>query len=479
MTRKYEEVAEQISSWIFESAYGPGDRLPSIRTLSKTTRVSVTTVTAALRLLESRGLVEAKDRAGYFINMPSVHPGAFGLHRKKSRTDSNQKQSAEDHLRLNLKHDEAILLGTVTPADRYLPIRQIQKSLLRSARRASESLSYSFPGDPRYLQAVGRRMTSVGVTARASDIISTGGAQESLALALRSIARPGDQIAVFVPASPGILQAIRAANLSALEIPCKEDGQPCLNALEDVLAKTCVQAICISANVSNPTGLTLSDDQKATLLEIVYRRGIAVIEDDVYGDLFFGTRRPPPLKAFDNGDSVIYCSSFSKTVSPGLRSGWIMPGRFHAEVSDQKYFMNLSSPAVTQMALADYLGNGSHDLYLRKIRQIYQKNSVKLRNLVLTEFPEGTTCTEPDGGFALWVVLPQLINATDVYPTARGAGYCFAPGQIFSSSGRFSNCLRLSGARPIDAAFEAGVVFLAKEFKRCETKIRNRQLSSV
>lgn len=479
MTKKYEEIAEQISNWIFESAYGPGDRLPSIRTLSKTTGVSVTTVTAALRLLESRGLVEAKDRAGYFINMPSVHLGGSGKCRKRKRADSNQKQSSEDHLRLNLKHDEAILLGTVTPADRYLPIRQIQKSLLRSARRASESLSYSFPGDPRYLQAVGRRMTSIGVTASASDIISTGGAQESLALALRTVARPGDQIALFVPASPGILQAIRAADLSAVEVPCKASGQPCLETLEDVLAQTRVKAICISANVSNPTGLTLSDDQKARLLEIVYQRGIAIIEDDVYGDLFFGTRRPPPLKAFDTKDSVIYCNSFSKTVSPGLRSGWIMPGRFHAEVSDQKYFMSLSSPAVTQMALADYLGNGSHDLYLRKIRQIYQKNSVKLRNMVLTEFPQGTTCTEPDGGFALWVVLPEWINATDVYPTARQAGYCFAPGQIFSSSGRFSSCLRLSGARPIDAAFEAGVVFLAKEFKKYETRIRKRQLSSV
>jgi len=443
MTKKYEEIAEQISNWIFESAYGPGDRLPSIRTLSKTTGVSVTTVTAALRLLESRGLVQAKDRAGYFINMPSVHLGVSGANRKRKRAISNQKQSSEDQLRLNLKHDEAIWLGTVTPPDRYLPIRQIQKSLLRSARRASESLSYSFPGDPRYWQAVGRRMTSIGVNASAADIISTVGAQESLALALRTVARPGDQIALFVPASPGILQAIRAADLSVVEVPCNAGGQPCLKTLEDVLEQTCVKAICISANVSNPTGLTLSDDQKARLLEIAYQRGIAIIEDDVYGDRFFGARRPPPLKAFDTKDSVIYCNSFSKTVSPGLRSGWIMPGRFHAEVSDQKYFMSLSSPAVTQMALADYLGNGSHDLYLRKIRQIYQKNSVKLRNMVLTEFPEGTTCTEPDGGFAHWVVLPEWINATDVYPTARQAGYCFAPGQIFSSSDRFSNCLRL------------------------------------
>lgn len=479
MTRKYEEIAEQISNWIFESAYGPGDRLPSIRTLSKTTRVSVTTVIAALRLLESRGLVEAKDRAGYFINMPSVRPGTFGPQRRANKTDSSQKQPPEDHLRLNLKHDEAILLGTATPADHYLPIRQIQKSLLRSARRASESLSYSFPGDPRYLTAVGRRMTSVGVTASASDIISTGGAQESLALALRSIAQPGDQVAVFVPASPGIVQAIRAVDLSVVEILCKDDGQPCLDTLEEVLKQTRIKAICISANASNPTGLTLSDGQKAKLLEIVYQRGIVVIEDDVYGDLFFGTRRPPPLKAFDNGDSVIYCSSFSKTVSPGLRAGWIMPGRFYTQVSDQKYFMNLSSPAVTQMALADYLGSGSHDLYLRKIRRTYQKNSIKLRDLVLSEFPEGTMCTKPDGGFALWVVLPQWINATDLYPIARNAGYCFAPGQIFSASGRFPNCLRLSGARPMDAAFEAGMVFLAKEFKKCEMRVRNRQLSSV
>lgn len=473
MTKKYEEAANQISSWIFDSAFSAGDRLPSIRTLSQTMKVSVTTVVAGLRLLESRGLVEARDRAGYFVSTPVKRAEARTCSKTKRPMESEHRQSDGDHFRLTLKHGDAVLLGTANPSDHYLPIRQIQKSLLRSVRRTTEFLSYSFPGYPRYLEAVGRRMTIVGVTAKASDIIATGGAQESVALALKSMARPGDEIAVFVPASPATLQAIRTLDLSVVEIPCKSTGEPDLDALEPTLLSTDIKALCISANVSNPTGLTLSDDEKLRLLKISYDKNIPIIEDDVCGDLSFGTSRPSPLKAFDREGAVIYCSSFSKTVSPGLRSGWIMPGRFHAEISDQKYSMNLSSPAVTQMALADYLDSGAHELYLRKIRRTYQRNTIKIRELVLRKFPDGASCTVPDGGFTLWVTLPSEINTTDVYPVARDSGLCFAPGQIFSSTGRFSNSLRVSGARPIDAAFENGITFLANEFEKYQAQVRN------
>ncbi|MDI9245366.1 PLP-dependent aminotransferase family protein [Marinobacter sp. CHS3-4] len=466
MNKKYEVIAEKITLWISNSSYGPGDRLPSIRVLSARMDASITTVVTALRLLESRGLVHGRDRAGYFVTQSGAETGLDPADTSSDSPGLRKQRESRDHLKLTLRHDQAILLSSTTPVESYLPTRQIQKSLLRASRRALDSLSYSFPGDALYLRAIEQRMTKLGIKSASSEIIATGGAQEALALALRAVTREGDTVAVFVPSSPGILQSISALNLNIEEIPCDSDGRPNLNIMERALANPAIKALCLSANVSNPTGYTMTDQDKIQMLRIANGKGIPVIEDDVFGDLHWDANRPLPLKAFDEMNSVIYCSSFSKTISPGLRSGWILPGKFYAQVSDEKYSFNFSSPAVTQMAVADYLQSRAHDLYLRKVRSIYQNNLSRLREFVMSEFPEGTTCSDPNGGFTLWVRLPGNIDTTKLYPVAQEAGFCYAPGQLFSMRGEFSNCLRISGVRPIDDEFERGMAFLASTFAR-------------
>lgn len=469
MAKKYEEIAGQIATWIRASAYSSGDKLPSIRYLSQVYRVSITTVVSALRILESRGIVEARDRVGYYVGK--------NLQENETKREfekiNPRNLAGNSFIRdlVNLNHRSAVPLGSAIPAEDYLPKRQIQRSLLKSARRASDTLSYSFPGHPQYLAAIARRMTNIGVTSTEADVIAMSGAQESLIVALRSVAREGDTVAIGSPTYPGILHALKVLRLKVVEVPCHRGGPLSFEALEFAVANFDIKAMCISVNVSNPTGYTFTEDERIRLLRICGGKGIPIIEDDIYGDLYFGNQRPLPLKALDSQGAVIYCSSFSKTISPGLRAGWIMPGKYYSEVSDQKYFLNLATPAVIQIAVADYLEGGSYDLYLRKIRKIYQKNVQKLRDLVLNCFPEGTTCSNPDGGYLVWVTLPFDLDTSEVYETALENGIYFAPGKMFSVAEQNAKCLRISGAHPLDSTMQASVLYIAEQFREAGNQL--------
>lgn len=471
MVKKYEKIAGNIATWINASTYRSGDKLPSIRYLSQAYEVSITTVVSALRLLESQGIVEARDRKGYYVGKNLKDDNTKKVFEKINPRNLAGNSFIRDLVKLN--HRSAVPLGSAIPCEDYLPKRQIQRSLLKSARRASDTLNYSFPGHPQYLSAIARRMTNIGVTSTEADLIAMGGAQESLIVALRAVAREGDTVAIGSPTYPGILHALKVLRLKVIEIPCYRGGPLSFEALEFAVANFDIKALCIAVNVSNPTGYTFTESEKIRLLGIAGEKAIPIIEDDIYGDLYYGNKRPMPLKALDNQGAVIYCSSFSKTISPGLRAGWIMPGKYYSEVSDQKYFLNLATPAVTQMAVADYLESGSYDLYLRKIKKTYQKNVQRLREIVLRYFPEGTACSNPDGGYLFWVTLPFALDTSEVYEAALEKGIYFAPGKMFSVAEQNAKCLRISGAHTIDDTMEASLIYIAEQFKEACARYRS------
>ncbi len=460
MGKKYLAIAEKIEKQVLDSEFRFGGKLPSIRDLATTYGVSMTTVSAALRLLESQGVIEAQDRVGYFVSSGFVQ----NLNDHRARNPSPKILSGNTFIRdlATLNQNNAVPVGSAIPADEYLPNRQIQKSLLKAARRTSETLNYWFPGTPAYLSAIARRMSNAGVLSTGSDIIATNGAQEAVMIALAALTSKGDTVAIASPSYPGILHALQMLELKVMEIPCFPHGPISLDALEFAVANFEVKALCLSANGSNPTGYSLSDQDKEKLIDICRKSEVAIIEDDVYGDIFHGRVRPRPLKAFDTEGSVVYCSSFSKTISPGLRAGWIHPGRHYQKVADQKYFLNLSCPAITQIAVADFLDCGTYDLHLRKMRKVYQRNVSMLRNLVLKHFPEGTHCTVPDGGYVFWVTLPFELDTRTIYEEALRHRIYFAPGSMFSISKSALRCLRVSGSHPVSQDVKNAIEYLGK-----------------
>jgi DNA-binding transcriptional MocR family regulator len=205
-----------------------------------------------------------------------------------------------------------------------------------------------------------------------------------------------------------------------------------------------VSAVFTIANFHNPTGSLMSDAKKAELVRMLSAREIPLIEDDVYGDLHFGDDRPRPCKAFDTDGTVLYCSSFSKTISPGLRVGWIEPGRWYSEIESLKMQINLGAASVPQVATTLFLKDGGFARHLRRLRGEVAFRARSLRASVLAHFPEGTTVSDPAGGMVLWVSLPDGVSSRELYRLALDRKIMIAPGHVFSLQNRFESQLRLN-----------------------------------
>jgi DNA-binding transcriptional MocR family regulator len=187
---------------------------------------------------------------------------------------------------------------------------------------------------------------------------------------------------------------------------------------------------------------------------------VPLIEDDIYGDICFGGERPKPFMALDRHDNTIYCSSFSKTVAPGYRIGWVASGRHLSRIMDAKAALTLCGSVLPQAAFAEFLASGAYDGHLRRIRRVFADNIERMTRAIDKSFPAGTRVSRPAGGFVLWLELPQPLKTRALFQTALDEGICFAPGEVFSASGRYANCLRLSCGHTWDARIERGVARL-------------------
>lgn len=452
----YNQVADQLQALIRDGVYREGDRLPGVRVLSRQFGVSISTILQAHQTLEGRGYLQARERSGYFVCLPRQDAPEPVMPRHQA---SPVPVSARD-MALELCVDEQkrmVPLAAAVPHADFLPVRQIQQATLWAARRGLETLDYAFPGKSAYRRQIAQRMTTLGVAVTPDDILATNGAQEAIILALRAVTSPGDIVVVESPSFPGILQALEVVGLRVIEVPVHPSDGLSLEGLELALEQWPVKACVVVTNHSNPMGTCMSDQRKRQLVSMLQKAAVALIEDDIYGDLFHTGERPRPAKAFDETGNVIYCSSFSKTISPGLRLGWMIPGRYLPEARQQKYFSNLATSSIPQLAVAHFLEQGGYDRYLRGARQHYREAAERMRAAVARCFPEGTAVSRPQGGFVLWVQLPAQCSGTEVYQRAREEGINVAPGRMFSTTDKYENCLRLNGANPWTERIEQAI----------------------
>jgi len=447
----YEQVALRISELIEHGTLRPGERIPSVRQCSAQQNVSIATVTQAYRLLEDRGLLEARPQSGYYVRRQRWSPPAEpGLSKPEPRAVS----VGVDELILEVvkacRDPELVRLGATLPNPELLPLKQLNRTAASIGRlHPMATNSYDPPPGNRSLRVqVARRALQAGCTLAPDDIISTIGVTEALNLCLRAVAKPGDVIAIESPAFFGILQIISSLGMKVCEIPTYPREGICLDELEERLNSCRIKACVFTLNYSNPLGSCMPDEKKKQLVKMLAEREIPLIEDDLYGNLCFGPTRPKAAKAYDEEGWVMLCDSFTKTLSPGCRVGWVAPGRFKARVEFLKYVNTAASPSLPQMAIAEFLQNGGFDHHLRKIRRLYA-SQVKLMTEAITRyFPSGTKMTRPAGGMCLWVELPPSVDALQVYRRALAAKISVAPGPIFSAKQKYSNFLRLNCGNP-------------------------------
>ncbi len=463
MAYRYESLAAQIRTAIEQGTYRPGERLPGLRRLSRRHGVSMATALAAYRSLEDAAYIEARSRSGYYVRARA------GLAEPTMSSPPSRPMPVSGQelvLRLVQAANEpnVVQLGAAVPDSRYLPVVALERAMTRAARRYRQRGSeYMFPpGLPELRRQIAQRLVETGCRVGPDELVITNGCQEALTLALRAVTAPGDIVAIESPCFYGLLQVIESLGLRAIEVPTHPREGIALDALEQIIARWPVRACVVVPNYSNPLGYCMSDTNKQALVSLLARHAIALIEDDVYGDLGFSGQRPPAAKAWDRDGNVLYCASYSKSLSPGLRLGWIAPGRYQAQVEYLKYVSNLAAPTLAQLALAEYLEHDGYDRYLRRVRGEYARAVSRMIDAVGRHFPAGTRVTQPEGGFVIWVELPEEVDTMALAHRALAAGISIAPGPIFSATQKYRRFLRLSCACVWDERIERALAKIVR-----------------
>jgi DNA-binding transcriptional MocR family regulator len=353
---------------------------------------------------------------------------------------------------MRLMHDSSnpnlVHLGAALPTIDSLMTQKINRIIANIARqKGEEAHQYQFPPGLESLRVqIARRAVNAGCNLFPSDILITSGGVDAIDLCLHAVCSPGDIVAIESPSYFGTLQILEVHGLRALEIPTHPRDGISLTALEFAIEHNPIRAVMVIPNFNNPLGSLMPDEKKEALVNLLARHDIPLIENDVSGELYFGDKRPTVCKAFDTKGLVMLLSSFSKDISPGLRIGWVAPGRYRAEVEWLKFTLSASSPTLPQMAIAEFLESGGYDQIMRRTRREYARNVRLMSDAVMRYFPEGTRCTRPSGGFVLWVQLPENVDSLELYGLALQGKITLAPGHVFSATYQFSNFIRLNAA---------------------------------
>ena len=463
---RYRHLAEEIERKIMNGTYHPGERLPSIRKLRRQSNLSISTVYHAYMELESMGLVEARPKSGYFVNpvalrslkAPRFQKGSFPPQKVRLSAMMNSVISA-------ISNPYFLPLGSTVVDTELMPFKHFSRILKDLSHRELKSMiSYSLSeGFPELRRQIALRTVGVLEGIAPEDIIITNGCMEAVALSLRAIARPGDTIAVETPTNFGFLQLLQELGLMVMEVPADPRHGVDLDELENIFRSNPIRACLLIPNFHNPLGALMPDDHKIRLVQLINEYKIPLIEDDISSELHFGRKRPMPLKSFDQEDRVITCSSFSKTLAPGLRIGWVIPGkRLMEKVQNLKAATTVSTSTLDQYLIAQYLAEGAFVRHLSRLRNALKKQVVRTALAIQKYFPSGTRLAIPDGGTLLWIELPPQVAGLEVYRRALQHHIAIIPGVVCSNSRQFKNFIQISCGSPFTEDIERGIVRLGE-----------------
>ncbi len=456
----YEQVAARIAALIESGTYPPGERIPSVRELSRQQGVSISTVLNAYLLLENRGLVEARPQSGYYVraHLPERLPEPEISSPSPDPTQVGLRELIMMVLRDTL-NPELVQLGAAMPNINLMPVDKLNRLTASLARQAGQhSHQYLLPPGLEELRVqIAQRAVAAGCDLSPNEIVITSGGVEAIDLCLHAVCQPGDIVAIESPMYFGTLQSLEVHRLRALEIPTHPREGISLEALRLALETNPVRAVLVISNFNNPLGSCIPDEKKRELVELLGRHEVPLIENDVSGELYFSDKRPLVVKAFDRKGLVMLCSSFSKDISPALRVGWVAPGRFRPVVEWLKFTNSAATATLPQMVVARFLESGGYDHHLRRIRREYDRNVALMSQAVMSHFPAGTRLTRPTGGFVLWVQLPEEVDSLELYKLALKEGITLTPGYVFSPTNQYRDFIRLNAADwswPIERAIQ-------------------------
>ncbi len=435
----YQRLARGLRAALESGQIARGQRLPSTRRLQRELGLSLNTIHQALQLLEAEGWVEFRARAGTFARCP--------LPRSLAEPAPPLLLERHDLVREILRETndtERVLLGATRPNQDLLASPEIRRRAARLARQGCAD-QYDFPwGSPALRQQISRLCLAAGLVVEPERVLLSQGCQQAVVCLLQVLCQPGDVVAVESPTFFGYLEAFQLLRLKVVEIPSSPEQGLSLLALGVCLQRHRPRCLLVTPNFSNPQGSLMSDFSKRQLMKMCEESDLAVIENDIQGELAFQERRPLALKAFDRHNRVYYCSSFSKTLGPENQLGWIVPGKLRSEVERALTFSSFASSLLWRTALADYLASGEYSRLIQRARRTYAKQARQLYEKLRSRLPAGSSCYLPQGGKMLWVELPAHQDTLELYHRCRDLGLSFSPGCLYSALGNYSHCFRLN-----------------------------------
>lgn len=465
----YDQVSEHVMGLVRSGALKPGDKAPSLRKLSKQLKVSITTVSQGYARLADQGVLQSRPQSGFYVDKVVSSPK---LPEKTSLCCQPRKVRfgrlfEEIFIAAN---DPGIMpFGAAVPALDLLPLKGLQRASSRVLSREPKAcMDYCFsPGHLKLRQEIARRYMDLGLVVDPDDITITTGATEAIALSLQAVAQRGDIVAVESPTYFSVLRLIEKMGLLAVELDTDPETGICLDALENAIETMDIKAVLTVPNYSNPVGALMPDENKQHMVRLLEGAGVPLIEDDIYGELYFDEEQPHIAKCYERKGGVITCSSFSKTLAPGYRIGWVIAKKdLRLQMQEWKQATSSASPSLQQLAIADYLASGEYDRHLKRLRNAYRTQVDQMRFMIAKHFPEGTRVSNPRGGFVLWVEMPKGNDCIDVFEKALAKGISLIPGILFSSTRRYKNFFRISCGQPWSTEVEEAVMNLGSILKR-------------
>ncbi|PSJ47347.1 GntR family transcriptional regulator [Zobellella endophytica] len=461
---KYEQLAWQLREQIRAGTWRVGDRLPSLRQKAEQSGFSLMTVLSAYQLLESQGWIVSRPQSGYFV-APARESARETLPRQ--RLQPLQEVDINAFIFDLLQAGDApdcVALGSAFPDASLFPRQQLARALARVARQMLPTGTRANlpPGCEPLRRSIAQRYAARGMDVSPDEIVITSGALEALNLSLQSLTAPGDWVVVESPAFYGALQAIERHRLKAVAIATHPRDGMDLDALEQALCQYPIKACWLMTNFHNPLGGTMPDAGKQRLLALLAEHRVALIEDDVYGELYFGAGPPLPAKAWDREGRVLHCGSFSKTLATGFRIGWVAAGRQAQAIQRLQLMSTLSTSAPMQLALADYLAGHHYDKHLHTLRRTLEQRKHAFYRAIQRVFPPSARVHYAEGGYFLWIELPEQICTTRLYWRALEEGITIAPGRMFATDERYRHCFRLNASLSWNSRNDAAIRRLAE-----------------
>ncbi|MDA1063955.1 MAG: PLP-dependent aminotransferase family protein [Proteobacteria bacterium] len=461
----YRQVIDLIATNIDSGTLRSGDRLPSLRRMSRSAGVSIPTVRQAYIELERQRRIESRPQSGFYVRPHATNDIVSPAPSSRGKPVCLNCRPLMERVYVGINNPNLVPLGIANPSMAKPAAKSLHRAMKRVMARAEErSLGYSSTLGELSLrrQIAYHYLDTIGANIEPEHIAITNGGQEALLLSLQAVASPGDIIAVETPTYHGLLELIDSLGMLAVEVEtCPEEGVT-LSELRRTLEKHDVRACMFSTTLGNPLGVTMPESDRREMVKILEEFDTVLIEDDVYGDLRFDGTRPVPAQLLKNSKRIITCGSFSKTVAPGYRIGWVVTTEYIDRIARLKRAFSCSSGLLQQLTLADFLTSGDYARHLKVLRPILKQNAERMSALVGEHFPAATRTSRPVGASVLWLEMPAGVDAAQLFDEAIAAGISIAPGQIFSPSNRYRNCLRLSYGHPWTEQTENAIRWLGQ-----------------